>query len=138
MDELLRWLDDHGRTQAWLADALGVWPETVSRWRSGQLRPSPVYVARIAELTGGAVMLRSDSTATHPLFRWIEETGRTQRWLAEQIGVREQAVVAWKNGRLPRAATIQRIAEVTDWAVPPEAWFDRPADALTPHPVAAE
>lgn len=68
------------------------------------------------------------------LARYLREHGKTQRWLAEQVGVREQAVTAWMRGRFkPRLAQIQKITAVTGGAVTAEAWFDRlPAGPVGP------
>lgn len=70
------------------------------------------------------------------LGRFLRDHGKTQRWLADQVGVQEQAVTAWKKRQFkPRLRHIQRITEITGGAVPPEAWFDL---GPTPQPVAAE
>lgn len=66
------------------------------------------------------------------LARYLKENKKTQRWLAAAVGVRNATVSSWmRDGTVPRPAHIQRIAEVTDGAVPVTAWF-------TPHPMAAE
>ena len=58
---------------------------------------------------------------------WLNDTKRTQKWLAGELGVREGTVSAWMNGGLPHARTIGRIAEITGGAVPADSWFDSAA-----------
>lgn len=59
------------------------------------------------------------------LVAYLETTGRTQRWLAEQIGVREATVSAWcRNGIIPRPPQMKRIADVTEGEVPVTSWFE--------------
>lgn len=58
------------------------------------------------------------------LARHLSTTGKTQRWLAAQVGVRPATVCAWCKGYvLPRPEHMQRISEVTDGQVPVTAWF---------------
>lgn len=53
------WLDEHGHSQKWLADALGVTPQQVSSWVAGRHRPDDIYAFAIEQLTGGAVSAQS-------------------------------------------------------------------------------
>ena len=72
----------------------------------------------------------------HPLVRYLRENGLTQRWLAAKIGVREQAVTTWVQGKFsPRLAHVQKIAELTGGAVPAEMWFSSSPTVVHPeHP----
>lgn len=58
------------------------------------------------------------------LTSYLERTGRTQKWLAEQIPCREATVSGWVAGTTPRPKQMARIAAVTAGEVPVTAWFE--------------
>lgn len=48
---LKKWLDENNRTQAWLANEVGVKPPSVNLWVANNVVP-PKRVRRVAEITG--------------------------------------------------------------------------------------
>lgn len=52
---LIAWLAREGRRKDWLARQIETTPETLSRWIGGRHLPLPIYRAKIADVTGGAV-----------------------------------------------------------------------------------
>jgi transcriptional regulator with XRE-family HTH domain len=57
--ELARYLEDHRLTLTQFAEMVGgVEASTVTRWRTGELFPSPDNMALIEVATGGAVTYR--------------------------------------------------------------------------------
>lgn len=51
---------------------------------------------------------------------WLSKQGKTQEWLAEQLGVSQGTVSAWIRGSEPKASLAVKIQRVT--GVPVEAW----------------
>jgi DNA-binding transcriptional regulator YdaS (Cro superfamily) len=54
-NSLRKWSSGPGASLTWLAEQLNVSVSTVSRWVTGETLPDADMVARIGELTGGAV-----------------------------------------------------------------------------------
>ncbi len=52
---LAEWMDDRGLRGTWVAEKLGVTPQTLSQYRTGKRRPSADAMKRIHDLTEGAV-----------------------------------------------------------------------------------
>ena len=62
------------------------------------------------------------------LSAWITATGQRVAVVAATLGVTPQGVWSWRNGRtLPSTEMQERIAELTDGAVPPVAEVYREA-----------
>lgn len=55
MTALGRWFLTHGVSRVWMAQKLGVHVTLVSRWATGQRRPSIHLAKRVAKLTEGEV-----------------------------------------------------------------------------------
>ena len=52
------------------------------------------------------------------LQEWIKETGRRQNWVAKQLGVKDETLSRWVNGKTrPRTATQKLVERFTDGAV---------------------
>lgn len=56
-EPLSDWLDDHGKTQLWLADALGISTAQASRIAKSQQMPRPASALQIQTLTKGAITI---------------------------------------------------------------------------------
>ena len=59
VEALEAWLASEGRRKDWLARQIGTTPATLSRWISRTQTPLPIYRARIADITGGAVAVEA-------------------------------------------------------------------------------
>lgn len=59
--------------------------------------------------------------ATRPgslaLKQWLTDNGRTQMWLANELGVSQTAVSAWILGSEPRASVAARLEALTGISV---------------------
>jgi DNA-binding transcriptional regulator YdaS (Cro superfamily) len=60
---LADWLVDHGKTQLWLGDQLGISPATTSRIVRGLSMPRAALALDIQRLTDGAVTVESMAKA---------------------------------------------------------------------------
>lgn len=64
------------------------------------------------------------SCMTHPLKAWLSANGRSQKWLAEQIDVREATVSDWITRKtFPRPDQVKSVQEATDGGVTVIAWY---------------
>lgn len=54
-EKLQQWLDEHQRTQVWLAEQLGTRQAAVSRWLTCGRKPNLRNAIAIEQLTGGQV-----------------------------------------------------------------------------------
>lgn len=61
------------------------------------------------------------------LREYLTHTGMTPIQFAEWVGVSKQKVWAWLRGdRKPKLKEIERIDRITQGAIKPEDWLDRP------------
>lgn len=55
---------------------------------------------------------------------WFKDQGIRKNWFAEQIGVDGASISRWLSGKVrPHKAVRKRIEELTDGAVPMDAWL---------------
>lgn len=60
----------------------------------------------------------------HDLLRaWFVRSRTKVSHAADKLGVSRQTVHAWLNGAIPSPSSFGPIAELTDGAVPADAWF---------------
>jgi transcriptional regulator with XRE-family HTH domain len=81
---LRRWRRSRGMTQADVAQAIGVKPDTISRYEQGSRRPLGEALIKLLELTGlpaNALLLPGRFIAEHPDFleAWASELPRRGR-----------------------------------------------------------
>ena len=50
------WLAENQRTQAWLADRMGVAPSLISQLFNGERKLQPIHIAKMAEITGKSIV----------------------------------------------------------------------------------
>ena len=54
---------------------------------------------------------------------WFKSQGIRKNWFAQQLGVDSASISRWLSGKVkPHSAVRKRIEELTDGAVPMEAW----------------
>jgi transcriptional regulator with XRE-family HTH domain len=65
-----------------------------------------------------------DKTKAVMLFDdWFKSQGIRKNWFAQQLGVDNASISRWLSGKVkPHNAVRKRIEELTDGAVPMEAW----------------
>ena len=118
-----RFLVDSGRSQAWLAEVLGTSRQQVSRWLSGERPPGKRWTRMLYEVTGVDWSLRRPSEGAREkvdlvrlpefLRSWRQETGWSQRTLAEQLGTSQRVVSGWENGHAaPQRRNLERLKEL--------------------------
>lgn len=63
-------------------------------------------------------------TNSSELFRqWFKDSGFRKGWFADQIGVDPASISRWLGGQTkPQRAVRKRIEQLTDGAVPMDAW----------------
>lgn len=55
--------------------------------------------------------------------KWLSDTGRKGVWVAQQLGASEACVSTWRSGKTrPSLEMADKLEELTDGAVPAEAW----------------
>jgi hypothetical protein len=75
----------------------------------------------VPEENGGSAM---EKTKAVLLFdAWFKDQGIRKNWFAEQIGVDSASISRWLSGKVkPHRPVRKRIEELTDGAVPMDAW----------------
>ncbi|MCB9129201.1 MAG: tetratricopeptide repeat protein [Ardenticatenales bacterium] len=121
---LNRYLFKLDRSLAWLARRLGVSSATVSRWSSGQTLPRDLkMVYQICDIlniqsneretlfaAAGFIYTSENRTETTDfavlLTQYLNQRGRSQRWLANQLDISSSTVARWCLGMtLPKNLT---------------------------------
>jgi len=55
--------------------------------------------------------------------KWFKETGKKKQWFAKELGVNGASISRWLSGEVrPHNAVRKRIEQLTDGAVPMDAW----------------
>jgi transcriptional regulator with XRE-family HTH domain len=109
---LLDWRRRHGLSRLAAARPLGVAHTTVRQWETGDVRPQPLQLIRVAEVLGrevgelrsltGPDRVRTCRTSGGPeasaLCRARLAAGLTMTQLARKVGVTPSSVSRWENG----------------------------------------
>ena len=111
------------RTPSWLAQRLGVYPSTVTRWLNEGTRPrNPETVVRVADLLGLASAKQTLLTAAG--FGYQETTTVEAQMVAEQstpsIAMSMDALTRLANTGSPFVGREKELGEITDMLANPD------------------
>lgn len=68
-------------------------------------------------------LIMDKKTGPKLLAEWLKDTGRKAKWAALTVPVNRSHFHMWLNGtHTPRAIYRERLAEMTDGAVPVDSW----------------
>ena len=66
------------------------------------------------------------SNTSSPIKDWLRQTGRTARWLEEQIGVTEAHLSRIINGKaVPPKSLILALEHISEGGIPAASWVTR-------------
>lgn len=91
-EALTQWLRDSGTSQIGLSARISASRGSISRWASGERRPSVAYATRIEDVTGGAVPATSwgrgvETRGARVLTAWMAREGLTAGDAAVRLGI---------------------------------------------------
>lgn len=91
IEKINSWLKENKRSQAWLAEQVGVATGTVNRWLNGKLEPTSAKVALLDRIIGGTDMdlpdLSKKVDLTLPAEVWglVEQLAKLQGMTPEEM-----------------------------------------------------
>ncbi len=111
--ELEKALQDAGLTKTEFAKKIGVKYGSVMGWCSGEVTPNEKNIEKITEVLGFCPIVQQAQEDETPMKKALREAGITPREFSRKIGITDNSVYKWLNGKsAPSYKSARKIEEI--------------------------